>query len=267
MQFQIQFAHPDGQSLAGQTVHEVIHAGGFQFWQGRVRLHALEVLEHFSAGATAAVPVTEGVQADWASFVWAGFIPDGQVFAAKFIPGFHDGFRSQIAVVTAQRRPGIPVWIPEAVRQHARTINAFPLEQIVWETCGFVPAQFGGEEIADARLAQQLRQRAREPKRVRQPGHTGSLIETRFNVTLPVQQLPHQRFPAEHLRVRFDPHATNHFDPAFVDTGANAFKQRRVVILEPGVNLGAGLVEIKIRVAIHQAQHGGKRASGLASGF
>lgn len=71
------------------------------------------------------------------------------------------------------------------------------------------PRQFLSEEIIHSSTPDQLRQRSRQPKRIRKPRRVASLAELGFEITLPEEELTNQRLSRGHIGVVFDPGTTD----------------------------------------------------------
>ena len=203
-------------------------------------------VEHLLGRAAAAVAVAEGEQA----------LGEG-VLAAIVLPGLDDGARAGLGVVAADR-------VVEGVGEHAAAVEALPPEEVGGHGVGLGPVHLDGEEARHPGLVQQLRQRGREAEAVGQPADGVPLAEHPLEVALAVEELADEGLAGRHVGVGLDPHGAVRLPLAGGDLLLDAGEERRVVLLEVGVELGGRLVEDEVRVAVHQRQHGREGAGGLA---
>ena len=70
---------------------------------------------------------------------------------------------------------------------HSRAINSLPIVQVIRERVGFVPVELGGEKRINPTLAQNLRQVGGVTKGIWQPTDFDDLIESRAEITLPIE--------------------------------------------------------------------------------
>src|SRR5258708_14921288 len=59
-------------------------------------------------------------------------------------------------------------------------------------------------------------------------------------------------FTGQQVAIRFDPHTTDHLPTPGLYLRADFFEQGWIVLFDPRIDLGAGLIETKIRVTVHQ---------------
>ena len=123
------------------------------------------------------------------------------------------------------------------------------------------------KKLVDPGLVQELRQRRGEAEAVGQPADGVALAERLLEVALAVEELADEGLAGRHVGVGLDPHGAVRLPLAGGDLLLDAGEERRVVLLEVGVELGGRLVEDEVRVAVHQRQHGREGAAGLAAGL
>jgi hypothetical protein len=153
------------------------------------------------------------------------------------------------------------------VGNDAAPVYALPHEEVVREVVRLVPVELVGEEAGETGAAQELRDPGRVTEGVGEPGGGAPATEPLLEVPLAVEQLPREGLAAGDLAVRLDPRAPHGLPPALRDALLDPLEQPRFVALDPLVELGRGLVEVEVLVAVHEIQDARERASRLAPGL
>ena len=100
---------------------------------------------------------------------------------------------------------------------------------------------------------QELRQRRREAEAIGQPvDGRARLPKVLLEIALAVEQLADEGLAGRHVGVGLDPHGADRLPLAAGDLLLDAREERRIVLLEEGVELRRRLVEAEVRVAVHQ---------------
>jgi hypothetical protein len=89
--------------------------------------------------------------------------------------------------------------------------------------------------------------------------------EAAVEVALGVEELARERLAGRHVAVRLDPHPADGLEASLGRERLDPPQQLGVVLLEEGVDLRCGLVEVQLRVALEQADRRPQRAAGLAA--
>ena len=176
--------------------------------------------------------------------------------APEIAPGPVEVARGDVAVVVGPR-------VLEGVGDDAGAVYALPLEQVVREVVGLVPVELVGEKAREPRAAQELREAGRVAEGVGEPGDRAAAAEGVLEVSLAVEELAHEGLAGGDLAVRLDPRASHRLPPALRDPLLYPPEQPGVVVLDPTVQLGRGLVEDEVLVAVHEAEDAGERAPRL----
>ncbi len=179
-----------------------------------------------------------------------------EVLAAEVPPGLDDGARADLGVVAADR-------VVEGVGEHPAAVEALPPEEVEGHLVGLGPVHLDGEEALDAGSCKQLRQRRREAEAVGQPADGMARAEGLLEIALAIEQLADQGLRRRHVGVGLDPHGADRLPLAGGDFLLDRREERRIVLLEKGVELGGRLVEAEVRMSVHQPDHGVERALGL----
>ena len=151
--------------------------------------------------------------------------------------------------------------------EHPSAVQALPPEEVVRESVGLRPVQLGGEEAVETGGPEQLGQGGREPEAVRQPAHPVTLAELPFQPRLPPQQLPRDRFSADHVHVGLDPHAAGRLPAAPGGQVSDPLEELGIDLANELVGLAGAVDEGHLRVAVQQVHHRVEGAPGLASGL
>ena len=252
VQLEIDLAEPDrqvGRNALVSPGEEILDPRRRQRRNGREIGELGLALQHLGRDAAAAVAMADREQA----LVM-------QRLAAEVLPGADDRLRLGRTVVAVHR-------IVEGVGKHAAAVEAFPPEEVVGEAVGLGPVHLDREERVDARLTQQLRQRAREAEAVRQPADAVARAELRLEIALPVEELAHEALAGRHVGVGLDPHRADGFPLAALHCFLDGLEEIGVVALDLVVIGGRRLVEDEARELLHQLQRGVEGAARLAAGL
>ncbi len=248
VKLQVELAGPDRQPVARETGEELLDVGHPEPRKRREIVDSRVVLQHPSRRSAAAVAPAEGKEA-------LGVV----MLAAEVVPRSEGVERGDVAVVAVGRGQ-----VAKHVRRHPAAVQPLPREQVVGEEVLLVPGQLDREETPDTGAAQQLRDAAGEAEDVREPGDRRPRAEPPLEGALTVEELADERLTAGDLAVRLHPGAANRLPAAFRHPLPDAGEEVRRILLDPGVELGRGLVEGEVRVAVHQVEHGGKGPAPLA---
>ncbi|MNC06018.1 hypothetical protein D3C75_535190 [compost metagenome] len=153
------------------------------------------------------------------------------------------------------------------IRQHWCAVNADPMEQIVREDISVIPAQLGGHKIFDSTMLQNLRQRGAVAEGIRQPLNLRGAPELFQIKALAIQHLPHQRFSARNVQIRFDPHSTDQFPASFTDARLDLLIEYRVIVFQIFEQQRLALRILIVRIFVHQGIHRRERPASLAHGL
>ncbi|MNC26274.1 hypothetical protein D3C75_743990 [compost metagenome] len=156
-----------------------------------------------------------------------------------------------LPVVVNILRQGILVHPMVEIRKHRGAVNADPMEQIVWEHVGVIPAQLSSHEITYAAMPHNLRKRCTVAEGIRQPFNVRGFAEFLQVEPLAVEHLAHQRFPARDVEVRLHPHAADKLPAAFADSLFDLGEQSRIIVLEIFEQLRLALGKLIFRVFLH----------------
>ncbi len=206
VQFEVELAGDIGQSVGGQAREECIDPPHSKSRKRREVLDARKVFEHPFRRTASAVSPAEGEK----TLIVVGF-------ASEIPPGSKGVVRDDVAIVAM-------TWIEKGVRRDAGAVDALPFEQIERKRIRLIPVEFDREKTVDPGAAQDLRQPARIPEHVGQPEHRVPGTEGRFEIALPIEKLPHERFAASDIRIRFDPGAADRFPAALPDALSHALE-------------------------------------------
>ena len=91
--------------------------------------------------------------------------------------------------------------------------------------------------------------------------------ERLLEVALAVDELADERLAAGDVAVGLEPHAADRLPAALGHALLDPLEDGGIVLLDPGIGLGGGLVEGEIGVALHQVEHGREGAPDLAAGL
>ena len=149
------------------------------------------------------------------------------------------------------------------VGEHLGSVEPAPPEGVAGQLIDLVPGDFGGHEIVDAALFENLRQRNRIAEYVGQPENFAVHAEFLFEKPLAVQKLPHERFARGHVAVRFEPHAALRLPAPFFDALLDFLIQLRVALLDELIELRLARHECIVGILLHELEHRGKAARGL----
>jgi len=143
-------------------------------------------------------------------------------------------------------------------------VDALPPEGVVREPVDGVPRELLGQEPPEAGQLHDLRQCGGVAEGVRQPDLRAVDAELLEEPLLAVQELPHHRLAADHVRVGLHPHATDRDQPAGPHVLGCALEQHAMVLLEPGPLLGARHRVHQLVTRVDQVDRVGDRARDLA---
>ena len=156
------------------------------------------------------------------------------------------------------------------VHQHARSIDALPVEGAVWKVGDLVPGELDGLEPVHSALLQNLRQVAVVAEGVGQPAQSQLFVaqpELLLQEAPADERLPNQGLAPGDVGVRLHPERTLQLDAPVGDRGFDAFEDGGLLVLHPVQLLRlAGAVQVAVAI-IDRVQRPGVCARGLAVGF
>ena len=235
VQLQIELIAPHGQRW--RQGFEAIEVGAqaavaLRAGQGLV-LPQLQLLQHLGGGTAAVIAHPRQ--------------PEGLIHAAGGLPLPPVGLHGERITIGADRRGG------EGQQLGAAAVP--PAKQPMRKRVGGIPGQLVGAKPTHARGRRHRRQARSKAEAVGQPTEVvPPLGETAAAVGLPQLKLPQQRSGAQQHAIALHPGAIDGLEAALLHGPAQACKQLRPVLLDPGVEGGAGVGEVQLRVALHQRQ-------------
>jgi len=156
---------------------------------------------------------------------------------------------------------------PGRVRQHLRSVNSLPPEQLVWKPILAGPVDLARQKVRHAGALEDLRQAGREPEHVGQPGRRRVRAELLREKSMPVKKLANQRLARGDIQIRFHPHGPQRLQSSFPDPLTDLLIDRRVVLLGELEHLGLTAGEGKVVEPVHHVQCIDERARRLANRF
>ncbi len=150
------------------------------------------------------------------------------------------------------------------VREDARAVDPLPEEGVMRKPVRLVPRDLLREEVFGTGGPRDLRQRGGVAERVGQPHLAGMHTELLHEEPRALDELPHERFAPDQVRVRFDPHAADRHEPAFGHADADALEEFGIEPLHPCVLLRRRRREHEVVVLVHQVEHVRERPRDLA---
>src|SRR5829696_3690209 len=249
VQLEVELAGPPWQPFSWELLEELIDVGHAEVWHRGVPFQAGVVLEHLLARAAAAVAPPEGEEA-------LGVV----ALALEVAPGAVEILGSNVAVV-------VLAGVFEVVGDHRAPVYALPLVEVVGKLVGLAPVELVGEETLHPRAPEQLRQRRREPEGVGQPGHPRAMAELLLEVSLAIEHLAHHRLAGWDLAVRLHPRAAYGLPASLLDPPPYPLEDLRRPGFDPLVELGRGLIEHEIVIALHKREHAREGPTPLAHGL
>ncbi len=256
VQLQVQLAVPGGQQIArcGLKVPEKIpYVGLAHTRRGREGPHFADVLQHLACRATPTVAMSK----DHEQLLL-------QLLLLEIRPGAQGlGGRGHGVIGTDKRWAGRGA----EMDQHPAAVDPLPPEAVVGQAIVLIPADLDGHKIFQAGLLDQLRQRPRVSKDVRQPEHGGISVGAKVlaEKTAAQQKLARQRFGSAQIAVGFNPHAADGLPAPLRHALFDRLQQLRVILPHIVVKLGLALGEMVVGELLHQAQYGVERAPRFSS--
>ena len=136
----------------------------------------------------------------------------------------------------AERRVvGVNGW---KVREDTRPVDSFPPQCVMRERVRLIPRQLLREHPFHTHVPCDGRQCCRVSEGVRQPHVFGHDAEFALEESLAFQELSNHCLPADHVRVGFDPLASDDYPPAFGNALTQALEHVRGLVTQPLILLG-----------------------------
>ncbi len=259
---QVQLAVPGGQvgAAGGLQVAEEVAGGALAgLRQAREARHRPQVLQHLAGRAAATVAVAEGHEHVALSFL-----------LLEVLPGVQGRFRVGGRVISAGPDGRAAVLRRGAeMGQHAGAVQPLPPERVIGHAVVLVPAQLDGEEVVQAGLLDELRQRPGVAEDIRQPQHGRLRVraEVLAEIAAPQQKLARQRLRAAQVAVGLNPHAADGLPAPLRHPRADRLEELWMILADVLVELGLALGEVVLGELLHQAQGGVEGARGFAAGL
>ncbi|KXK10557.1 MAG: hypothetical protein UZ18_ATM001002446, partial [Armatimonadetes bacterium OLB18] len=140
------------------------------------------------------------------------------------------------------------------VRPNLRAVDALPPEGVVRELVELVPTDLLRQEVLDAELNEDLRQRGGVSEHVGKPHIDRRDSQLFAKVLSTVKELPHQGLPAGQVAVGFDPHGPNRLPSALSGRVADALEELGVFGFDPLVLRGLRMHENVVGVLLDQRE-------------
>ena len=151
--------------------------------------------------------------------------------------------------------------------QHLAAATAAPAEQTMGKGIGGVPGELVGAEPAHPRGPGDGRQTGAKPEAVGQPGE--GVLQLREGPATPLLtqlKLTQQRSAADQHAVALHPRTVDGLKATRRHSRHDPCKERRAVLLEPGVEGWGRMAEMQLRMALHQRQGRAEGAFGRLPG-
>ena len=252
MVLQVELANPGGQARivpdsCVESFEEAVDTPGLQLRETRQLAEHASGFEHLLGRAAAAVTPSIAVEQLVVDRLLAIVIPEPEGLATAHIA--HVGIELSIGEMLHRLGRG-----GDKVGQHFAAVDPAPAEGVVGHAVKLVPTDLRRHEAVDPTPAHQLGQGRAVAKHVGQPDDMVALAELFSEEAGAVDQLTYQRLATSDVTVRLQPHHAHRFKAPLGNSCLHPYVERRIILLEVGVDLGLRHAEVVLGVALHQVQ-------------